>query len=632
MAELIQKQDTLNEGRVKINAAITDAEQAKVTADGADTKATQALANSENTQTQLDTIVINGDSSVEAAQARVDEKGVGHTTLKDRIDDGFTKVTSQLNETKKKTERFSNAEYPLSIRTYEGYNQVVHPDVKYFSNPWNGYRYWMAYTPYPWTNDFYENPSIVASKDGVEWVTPEGLVNPLDEVTQSENDAGIHLSDTALVYNDNTDALECWYRWTDEANRKEKFFRRTTTDGVNWTPKELVYEKDDILVSPSIVFEDGKYKMWAVASYEGYKIIKTETTTPNMVSSWSAETIIPVTYKDDGRQGTIWHIHIYKESNNLYHLTWNEKTGSIFWATSTDGNSFENCIEIIKPSKGEGRWDNVHLYRPTLTKVDELYRFYYSALGLSPGRWNVGLVEGKSMETLYSSQLINSEGFKEVSLQSGIRSKYDMSETKTMIVRSEKGEEPWIRMIERNRAGAGLKLGDKTGTIKVVSDNGNSLGEFEAASFRATNYYGVGGNAGLSMYDLVRILNEGDKSPRLKFLHRGKYGATMTIDQADTITVLRDNETETGHFKVASLIVTGDDFRQVGGAIRHNKEINKIQALTGNYWHNLNSYNPNVPNAPIAPGAKGDYAADENYLYVCYTGGRWIRISKDGDW
>ena len=98
MAELIQKQDTLNEGRVKINAAITDAEQAKVTADGADSKATQALANSESTQTQLDTIVINGDSSVEAAQARVDENGVGHTTLKDRIDDGFTKVTSQLND------------------------------------------------------------------------------------------------------------------------------------------------------------------------------------------------------------------------------------------------------------------------------------------------------------------------------------------------------------------------------------------------------------------------------------------------------------------------------------------------------------------------------------------------------
>ena len=113
MAELIQKQDTLNEGRVKLNAAITDAEQAKVTAGEADSKATQALANSENTQTQLDTIVIEGDSSVEAAQARVDENGVGHTTLKDRIDDGFTKVTSQLNEESNENPIFRNGKEDL---------------------------------------------------------------------------------------------------------------------------------------------------------------------------------------------------------------------------------------------------------------------------------------------------------------------------------------------------------------------------------------------------------------------------------------------------------------------------------------------------------------------------------------
>ena len=124
MAELIQKQDTLNEGRVKINAAITDAEQAKVTAGEADVKATQALANSESTQTQLDTIVINGDSSVEAAQARVDEKGVGHTTLKDRIDDGFTKVTSQLND----TDNFRFYESTVSRKKPGMYASIVDDD------------------------------------------------------------------------------------------------------------------------------------------------------------------------------------------------------------------------------------------------------------------------------------------------------------------------------------------------------------------------------------------------------------------------------------------------------------------------------------------------------------------------
>src|SRR5690625_2363865 len=97
--EHINKTDTLNEGREKINEAIDGANAADVTSKAADTKATQALANSESTQTQLDTIVIDGDSSVEAAQARVDEKGVSHSTLKARIDDGMNSVNQQLAQT-----------------------------------------------------------------------------------------------------------------------------------------------------------------------------------------------------------------------------------------------------------------------------------------------------------------------------------------------------------------------------------------------------------------------------------------------------------------------------------------------------------------------------------------------------
>src|SRR5690625_3324907 len=102
MAELIQKTDTLNDGREKLNEAIKDANQAKVDSSEAKSKANQALANSESTQTQLDTIVIDGDSSVEAAQARVDEKGVSHPTLKARIDDGFERTADQLTQTTNK--------------------------------------------------------------------------------------------------------------------------------------------------------------------------------------------------------------------------------------------------------------------------------------------------------------------------------------------------------------------------------------------------------------------------------------------------------------------------------------------------------------------------------------------------
>src|SRR6185312_2828803 len=57
-----------------------------------------AEAMAESTQTQLDTLVLNGDSSVEAAQARVDEIGESHVTLKARVDDGIKKVTSLVND------------------------------------------------------------------------------------------------------------------------------------------------------------------------------------------------------------------------------------------------------------------------------------------------------------------------------------------------------------------------------------------------------------------------------------------------------------------------------------------------------------------------------------------------------
>lgn len=59
--------------------AITDSAIAKE-------KSIEANDLSHSVQNQLDEIVVNGDSSVEAAQARIDNKGIQHATLKDRID------------------------------------------------------------------------------------------------------------------------------------------------------------------------------------------------------------------------------------------------------------------------------------------------------------------------------------------------------------------------------------------------------------------------------------------------------------------------------------------------------------------------------------------------------------------
>lgn len=68
---------------------------------------------------------------------------------------------------------------PTPIPTYDGSGSSVHPSVLHFATGWHGWQYVMAYTPYPLLRAAYENPSLAVSHDGLVWVTPPGLHNPV---------------------------------------------------------------------------------------------------------------------------------------------------------------------------------------------------------------------------------------------------------------------------------------------------------------------------------------------------------------------------------------------------------------------------------------------------------------------
>ncbi|MEC0015661.1 glycosyl hydrolase family 28-related protein [Bacillus anthracis] len=61
-------------------------------------QAINANNTSESVQKQLDTLVLAGDSSVEAAQARTNANGVTKSTLKQRVDDDYKELTSLLSD------------------------------------------------------------------------------------------------------------------------------------------------------------------------------------------------------------------------------------------------------------------------------------------------------------------------------------------------------------------------------------------------------------------------------------------------------------------------------------------------------------------------------------------------------
>lgn len=79
-----------------VNDAVNKAKTAEQIANEAKIKSDTANDTSNSVQNQLDTIVINGDSSVEAAQARVDTDGNVSISLKSRLDKDFLKLLNML--------------------------------------------------------------------------------------------------------------------------------------------------------------------------------------------------------------------------------------------------------------------------------------------------------------------------------------------------------------------------------------------------------------------------------------------------------------------------------------------------------------------------------------------------------
>jgi hypothetical protein len=67
--------------------------------------------------------------------------------------------------------------FTLSIPTYDKSGQAVHPDIIY--HPGNSHPFMLAFTPYPFSIDRFENPSIVISDNGLCFFEEYPGLNPL---------------------------------------------------------------------------------------------------------------------------------------------------------------------------------------------------------------------------------------------------------------------------------------------------------------------------------------------------------------------------------------------------------------------------------------------------------------------
>jgi len=292
----------------------------------------------------------------------------------------------------------ANASVILKIKNYVGTYENVHPKVLYFPLKLWGYQYWMAYTPYPGTNDKYENPSIAVSNDGINWTVPKGLLNPIAPCPPG---SGFN-SDPHLVYRSDIATMELYYRPIG-ASGLSSLARKTSTDGINWSAEEILisdHPHGDLL-SPSLLFENGIYKMWFVDEYSGQ--IYYQESSGNTPSNWSTKKPLPVNYS--AIMKIPWHLDVVNNGKDGYWIVFcgfgsdgNRNTSDLFAVKQKYDSTFEDPFPIMRKSKNPQAFDSKCIYRSSIVMVDNQFFIYYSCLGA--GGWAISNAYGEDLKGL----------------------------------------------------------------------------------------------------------------------------------------------------------------------------------------------------------------------------------------
>ena len=224
----------------------------------------------------------------------------------------------------------------LTLSTYDGSDQVVHPDVAFATLPDGGVASWLAITPYPWGNANFENPSLFGGNGRDEWSSPTGLTNPVFKPSVG------YLSDPDLVWLADRRELWMFYRHVNDEN---EILVSQSTDAVRWSaPRVVVRAPNHQAVSPTVVRRSAsEWLMWTVNS--GAVGCSSASTTVELRRSsdgltWSSPSTVSLS-----QAGVFpWHLEVqWVPSRNEYWALYNAKvagsctTDALYLATSADG-------------------------------------------------------------------------------------------------------------------------------------------------------------------------------------------------------------------------------------------------------------------------------------------------------
>ena len=303
-----------------------------------------------------------------------------------------------------------NPEEPLVIDTYDGSGQLTHPCVRHFPEGFGGHSWWMTASPYPNSALELENPCVWYSDDGIHW-SADGIPNPLDEPLYVTGEQASMNSDPHLLVRPDG-VMEVWWRTNYWENSGEGLYtvvyRRTSTDGVNWTAKEelhrMLTNSADGIVCPVALYEDGVYKIWAVSDQECLRYYESATG-----ADWRHIRDIDVS-NPDYSEYKVWHFDVNHTAKGYefvgcYNIPGDYSSPKyLYYAVSQDNLTYSKRVMIL--TRGEtGRFDERLVYRPTIVRLEDRVRIYYGANN-ADNVWSIGFIEAPSAY-LFNAVLIS---------------------------------------------------------------------------------------------------------------------------------------------------------------------------------------------------------------------------------
>lgn len=331
---------------------------------------------------------------------------------------------------------------PLHINTFEGSNSPYHPSVKYRREGFGGFEYIMSETPFFLSlpavgdnyRDQYECPSIHYSHDGIHW--EDKIDNPIDSLTPEEIANLDYFSDPDLV--ETPEGIECWYRINRRygiASNQENviLLRKKSSDGVHWGDREVIADLQNVdpnkglgrvVISPTLLFEDTKYKCWFVDNIHLHKEQVCYSESTDYSKSWTNKR----TVKLNGPKITPWHLHILRDGDVLW-LTIYDHRNITLWKSKNE-TEFDFVKTLITPCGVYGSFYCNNTYRACLLRLpDNSFRLYFSADDMFKSY--IGVMEGETPETMVVISVDGGHHSKKVdALELFFKSKYKVWSSK----------------------------------------------------------------------------------------------------------------------------------------------------------------------------------------------------------